>query len=137
LDAHPDFEPTLTTPAAPEYPSGHSVLGGAMVEVLKSVNKGNDATPGPMVLTASNGVQRTYYFLSNIATESAVSRVFSGGHFNFTTAPSQALGQKVAQTIMTGFDQKYGAGVASLQQAPPGAANKGKRRKKGKRSLRA
>lgn len=101
-----------------------------MSEVLKTLNNGNDVLPNPVVLTASTGQQRRYWSLQDIADESAVSRVFSGGHFNFTTAPSQALGQKVARAVVTGFDQKFGDGnVANLQGAAP---QQGRRRKRGR-----
>jgi len=124
MEAQPGWEPFLVTPAAPEYPNGHSTLGGAMCEIMSAFNNAKNETPFPLVLTSANGQQRTYHSMSQIADESAVSRVFSGGHWQHTTPPSMALGKQVGQTILKQFDDKYGVTTATqtLQQQQQRAA---------------
>eukprot|EP00624_Nannochloropsis_granulata_P005237 evm.model.NODE_37006_length_97105_cov_39.404202.15 len=51
--------------------------------------------------------------MSQIADDCAVSRVYSGGHWQHTTPPSMALGKQVGQAVIEQFDSMYGATTAA------------------------
>ena len=79
--ADPGWSSFLITPAIPDYPSGHSILGGAASEVLSRFF-GTDfvsftTTSGPPF----PGFTRSFTSFSQAALENANSRLFAGIHF--------------------------------------------------------
>jgi hypothetical protein len=91
----PLWETFLNTPAIPDYPSTHSVLGGAAAEVL--VRFFHDAaipfttTSGPPFA----GITRSYRRFLEAARENADSRVYAGIHFRTATTDGLRLGRQI------------------------------------------
>jgi hypothetical protein len=91
----PLWETFLDTPAIPDYPSTHSVLGGAAAEVLGRFFQ-DDAIPftttsGPPFA----GITRSYASFTEAAHENADSRVYAGIHFRTAARDGVRLGQKI------------------------------------------
>ena len=91
----PLWETFLNTPAIPEYPSTHSVLGGAAAEVLVRFFH-DDAiaftmTSGPPFA----GITRSYGSFLEAAHENADSRVYAGIHFRTATRDGVTLGRQI------------------------------------------
>lgn len=71
----------LNTPAIPDYPSTHSVLGGAAAEVLARYFGTDDIAFTVTSGVPFAGITRSFASLSQAAEENADSRVFAGSHF--------------------------------------------------------
>ena len=95
LKSDPNWEPILTTPAHPDYPSGHASYGGAAAEVLKAVF-GDDRVDVSFTWPAL-GVTRTYTSFSQLDREIIDARVWGGIHFRQTNEDSSALGHKIGE----------------------------------------
>jgi hypothetical protein len=95
LKSDPNWEPLLTTPAHPDYPSGHASYGGAAAEVLKAVF-GDDSVDVSFTWPAF-GVTRTYTSFAQIDREIIDARVWGGIHFRKTDEDSSALGHKIGE----------------------------------------
>ena len=77
----PGWESLLNTPAIPDYPSTHSVLGGAASEVMRRFFRDDDV---PFTTTSgapSGGLTRSFASFSQAAQENGDSRVYAGIHF--------------------------------------------------------
>lgn len=91
----PAWESFLNTPPIPEYPSTHSVLGGAAAAVLARFVR-DDA----IAFTATSGapfadITRSYASFSEAAQENADSRVYAGIHFREATRDGVRLGRRI------------------------------------------
>lgn len=96
-DADPSWESFLNTPPIPEYPSTHSVLGGAAAAVLAEFF-GTDQIAFAMTSGAPfPGISRSFTSFSQAAQENAESRVYAGIHFRTACRDGVALGQKIGQ----------------------------------------
>ena len=95
LKSDPNWEPILTTPAHPDYPSGHASYGGAAAEVLKAVF-GDDRVDVNFTWPAF-GVTRTYASFAQIDREIIDARVWGGIHFRKTDEDSSAFGHKIGE----------------------------------------
>ena len=98
LKSDPNWEPILTTPAHPDYPSGHASYGGAAAEVLKAVF-GDDRVDVSFTWPAF-GVTRTYASFAQIDREIIDARVWGGIHFRKTDEDSTAgqIGEYAVKT---------------------------------------
>jgi PAP2 superfamily len=95
--ADPTWESLLNTPPHPDYPSTHSVQGGAASVVLRQVF-GTDQVE----FTATSGVPlpgliRTFTSFSAAGQENADSRVYAGVHFRSATTNGLKLGRQVGR----------------------------------------
>jgi hypothetical protein len=102
-DGNPATEPDATwesflnTPPVPDYPSTHSVLGGAAAGVLAAVF-GTDQVAFTMTSGAPfAGITRAFTSFSQAAQENADSRVYAGIHFRTACRDGVALGQKIGR----------------------------------------
>lgn len=100
-DPDPTWDSLVTTPPAPDYPSGHSGQGGAMSEVLTrffghGVSFSTTSTTQP-------GVTRSFTSFSEAAKENANSRIYIGFHFRHATVEGLKLGGKVGQTAFNHY----------------------------------
>ena len=94
-------DPTWTSlevaPQHPEYPSGHTLQGGAQQAVLDTLV--GRRSPVPVALTSSNfaGQSRIYTDWATINQEIINARVWEGVHFRNSDKVGSALGKKVAE----------------------------------------
>jgi hypothetical protein len=86
------------TPALPDYPSTHSLLGGAAAEILREFT-GTKGFPFCMVSTTSapSGTQRCWDSFTRAELENAESRVLVGFHFRFAIQTGVKVGRKVGR----------------------------------------
>ena len=97
--AEPGWNSFLNTPPIPDYPSTHSVLGGAAAAVLADV-LGTDRVTFTMVSGPPfAGISRSFASFSAAAEENADSRVYAGIHFRTACRDGLALGQKIGQRV--------------------------------------
>ena len=91
----PSWESFLNTPPIPDYPSTHSVLGGAAAEILARFF--NDDAVAFTVTSGAPfaGITRSYASFSEAAKENADSRVYAGIHFREATRDGVRLGRRV------------------------------------------
>ncbi len=102
-EADPDWEPLLTTPPVPEYPSGHAALGNAASTVLSHIF-GNYSPFTTTSTTASPaGAERSFKSFKQAADENADSRVMAGIHFRFATEAGLKLGDKVGKWTLDNY----------------------------------
>ena len=91
----PVWESFLNTPPIPDYPSTHSVLGGAAAEVLARFFR-DDAVAFTVTSGAPfAGITRSYASLSEAAQDNADSRVYAGIHFREATRAGVRLGRRI------------------------------------------
>ena len=103
-DGNPSTQPDATwlpvrpTPALPDYPSTHSVLGGVAAEILRRFT-GNDVFPFCMVSTTAMpaGTQRCWTSFTHAELENAESRVLVGFHFRFAIETGVKVGRKIGK----------------------------------------
>jgi len=96
--ADPTWTPLLTTPAFPEYPSGHSTVSGAAATVLASYF--GKSTSFSMDSDVMTGVVRSFTSFSAVLDEIQDARIFGGIHFRTACADGQATGAAVANYIL-------------------------------------
>ncbi len=94
----PKWEPVLTTPPFPEYPSGHSAQSAAAAAVLTDLLGENfafeDATP------AADGLPpRAFASFQAAAEEAGLSRLYGGIHFRSAIERGQEQGRCVAAYV--------------------------------------
>ena len=89
------------TPPLPDYPSTHSLLGGAAAEILRRFT-GTSAFPFCMVSTTSapSGTERCWDSFTRAELENAESRVLVGFHFRFAIRTGVKVGRKVGRFAM-------------------------------------
>jgi hypothetical protein len=94
-----EWNPFLTTPAIPEWPSGHATVGAAAAEVMGRFF-GTDyigfrVTSG----VPFAGTTRQYYSFSQAALENANSRVIAGIHFRASCVAGLWQGQRIGDYV--------------------------------------
>jgi hypothetical protein len=108
--ADPNWQSFLNTPNIPDYPSTHSVLGGAAAEVLAWFF-GNDriaftTTSGaPFGTTPESGapfagLTRSFTSFSQAAQENADSRVYAGIHFRSAVRDGVLQGRSIGALVV-------------------------------------
>jgi hypothetical protein len=105
--ADPAWESYVNTPALPDYPSTHSVLGAAAAAVLARFF---DADQTSFTMTSGPpfaGITRSFTSLSQAARENAESRVLGGIHFRSACRAGLALGEQIGRRAYAGLLQPY------------------------------
>ena len=94
----PSWMSLRPTPALPDYPSTHSLLGGAAAEILRQFTATN-TFHFCMVSTTSapSGTQRCWNSFTDAELENAESRVLAGFHFRFAIETGVQVGRKVGR----------------------------------------
>ena len=103
-DGNPGTEPDPTwsalrpTPPLPDYPSTHSLLGGAAAEILRRFT-GTNAFRFCMISTTSTppGTERCWHSFTQAELENAESRVLVGFHFRFAIETGVDVGRKIGR----------------------------------------
>ena len=98
LTDDPDWTPLMSTPAHPEYTSGHSCASSAAAAVLADYF--GDDTPIMLESPAAPGWVRFYPSFSAAIDEVADARVFAGFHFRTACRDGAILGSDVAAFIL-------------------------------------
>jgi len=98
VDADKDtyWEPFLTTPLHPEYPSGHALVCSAGTRML-SLIFGKDDFSFELTTDDSPHVARSFQKLSDAAYDCAISRIYGGIHFPFAMFAGLDTGVFVAE----------------------------------------
>jgi hypothetical protein len=101
------WESYLNTPPLPDYPSTHSVAGGAAAAVLARFF-GTDQiaftmTSGPPF----PGITRSFTGFSQASQENADSRVYAGIHFRTACQDGIKLGESIGRRAFTQYLQPY------------------------------
>ena len=94
----PTWLPLRPTPALPDYPSTHSLLGAAAAEILRRFT-GTDHFRFCMGSTTATpaGTQRCWTSFTQAELENAESRVMVGFHFRFACETGVQVGRKVGK----------------------------------------
>ncbi|MBO0769672.1 MAG: vanadium-dependent haloperoxidase [Solirubrobacterales bacterium] len=97
----PSWTPFFTTPAYPDWVSGHGGVAGSAQAVLTAFVGPN--APAPIKVTSPNdpGVTHTYRNWAAVSDEVTNARVWEGIHFRFSDVTAAKLGKTVA-----GYDLK-------------------------------
>src|SRR5713101_5693457 len=103
----PTWETFMNTPSLPDYPSTHSVLGGAAAVVMSRFF-GTDQlsftmTSGPPF----PGITRSFKGFSEAQEENADSRVYSGIHFRNSTVAGILQGEQIGRQAFAQYLQPY------------------------------
>lgn len=98
-----DWEPFLTTPPVPEYPSGHAALGKASSIVLAHFFGNNSPFSTTSTTASPADVERSFKSFKQAADENADSRVMAGIHFRFSIHAGQKLGDKVGKWTLDNY----------------------------------
>jgi hypothetical protein len=104
--ADPTWTPLHVTPAIPDYPSGHSIEGGAAAGVFMEYF-GTDhmsfsacsvtVTTGDGTCGSANPIVHRFQSFTQAAAENAVSRVWIGYHFRYATEQGTAEGLRMGR----------------------------------------
>jgi hypothetical protein len=110
-DMESGWAPLIDNPAHPEYPSAHSILAGALGELLKAeVGRGRM----PELVTSSptaNGATRRWTTIDAFMQEVANARVWEGIHYRTSTEVGLGMGRQIGAL-----------GVARVAQSPRNVA---------------
>ncbi|MFI0444055.1 vanadium-dependent haloperoxidase [Actinomadura sp. 6N118] len=92
----PNWTPLHTTPAHPDYPSGHNTYSGAAEQVLTAL-VGPRTAPFALTSPTAPDVTRTYTAWRTLTQENVDARVWSGIHTRSADTAGVDLGRRVAQ----------------------------------------
>jgi hypothetical protein len=96
---HGAWNPVLTTPPHPDFPSGHSQTGGALAEVMSRLFGNNyqftlDTYPNLGM------APRHYNSFGEMADDIGKSRVYAGIHYTYSCTEGKKQGAKIAANIL-------------------------------------
>jgi hypothetical protein len=97
--ADPAWATLLVTPAAPDYPSTHSVLGAAAAETLARFFGADTISFTTTSGAPFPGITRSYTSFSQAARENADSRVYAGIHFRTACRDGLIQGTRVGRYV--------------------------------------
>ncbi|AWN43648.1 vanadium-dependent haloperoxidase [Methylobacterium durans] len=103
--ADDDWLPLLpATPDHPEYTSGHSVIGALAAKVMTDFF-------GPIPFSATSetlpDVVRHFDNFDQAARDEAMSRIYAGVHFAYSTEAGLVMGSQVGDVVVDAFHQKF------------------------------
>jgi hypothetical protein len=105
--ADPAWETYLNTPPIPEYPSTHSVAGGAAAVVLARIFGKDEIefkmTSGPPFA----GITRSFKSFSQASEENANSRIYAGIHFRSACRDGIKLGEQIGRRAFAHYLRPY------------------------------
>jgi hypothetical protein len=93
--ADPGWEPLVTSPAYPEYPSGLTAVVASMSRALKRTL--GTRRIDLFVTSPAAGVTRHYEFAGHFRRDAAEARIWSGIHFRSADAVGVAMGRTVSR----------------------------------------
>jgi hypothetical protein len=98
----PSWTPLFSTPAHPDYPSGHSCVSGAAAGIL--ANEFGHHRSFQMQTDLLIGVTRSFHGFADALEEMKDARINAGIHFRTATEDGTTLGGAVAQWVL---DHKF------------------------------
>jgi len=99
IDPDPGWTPLHSTPAHPDYPSGHNTYSGAAEEILSAL-VGPRTAPFELTSSTAPGVTREYTGWHQLTAENVDARIFSGIHTRSADEAGVTLGKKVAAHVL-------------------------------------
>ncbi|MFE7709321.1 vanadium-dependent haloperoxidase [Streptomyces sp. NPDC057486] len=99
IPAAPSWTPLHTTPAHPDYPSGHNTYAGAAEAVLTGL-VGPRTAPFTLTSATAPGVVRTYTAWHQLTHENTDARVWLGIHTRLADEAGVELGTDVARYVL-------------------------------------
>ena len=96
--ADPTWTPLLDSPAHPEYPSAHSVIDTAAIQVLESVFGQNHVFS--TTSTSVPGVVRTFNSFRDYGEDAAWARIYGGIHFRAAVVEGTRQGKKIGNWVL-------------------------------------
>ncbi|MEV6651687.1 vanadium-dependent haloperoxidase [Streptomyces sp. NPDC051219] len=107
VDRDPAWTPLHSTPAHPDYPSGHATYSGAAEGVLEAL-AGARTAPFELTSPTAPGVTRTYTSWQRLTEENVEARIFSGIHTRSADEAGVTLGKNVARHVLRHGDRLFG-----------------------------
>jgi hypothetical protein len=101
------WESFLNTPPIPDYPSTHSVCGGAAATILARFFDGDAIAFTTTSGAPFSGITRSFASFSQAAQENADSRVYAGLHFRTACRDGVMLGQTIGRHAFTHYLQPW------------------------------
>ncbi|GAA2303901.1 vanadium-dependent haloperoxidase [Glycomyces scopariae] len=101
----PSWTPFHTTPAHPDYPSGHNTYSGAAEEVLTQLVGDGPGAAFTIPSPSAPGVTRTYTTWHPLTTENTDARVWSGIHSRSADLAGVELSRNVAAYVLSRADE--------------------------------
>ena len=95
-----NWNPYLTTPLFPEYPSGHSVTSGAAAQVLTTMFGQVSFTDRTPIINGHENVQRSFTSFQQAANEAAISRMYGGIHYRVAIENGLEQGRCVSNHVL-------------------------------------
>ena len=95
----PTWSTYIPTPNHPEFPSGHSTTGGAVIGMMSNIF-GEDFHITLHTYDYLNYPSRSYTSFTQMLKEISDSRLYGGLHYRATLDKSEAQGKKVAENIL-------------------------------------
>jgi PAP2 superfamily len=95
----PNWSTYIPTPNHPEFPSGHSTTGGAVLTMMSKIF-GEDFHITLHTYDYLNYPSRSYTGFTQLLKEISDSRLYGGLHYRATLEKSEAQGKKVARNIL-------------------------------------
>jgi hypothetical protein len=101
------WTPLHTTPAHPDYPSGHTTYSGSAEQVLTTLFGARTSKPYTIPSPSAPGVTRTYSDWHQLTTENVDARVWSGIHTRTADTAGVTLGRQVAANALRDADRLF------------------------------
>ena len=95
-----NWQPYLSSPAFPEYPSGHSVVSGAASEVLTFLLGQVAFTDRTHIIYDHEPLQRSFTSFEHAEQEAAFSRMYGGIHYRVAIENGVRQGRCVGQQVI-------------------------------------
>ncbi|MEO3781298.1 vanadium-dependent haloperoxidase [Micromonospora sp. B11E3] len=107
-DGDPEWTPLHTTPAHPDYPSGHNTYSGAAEQVLTALVGPVARQPYTITSPSQPGATRTYTDWRRPTVENIDARVWSGIHTRTADEVGVRLGRDVAAHTVRNAPRLFG-----------------------------
>src|SRR5262249_51837335 len=106
--ADPNWSSFLNTPAHPDYPSTHSVAGGAASEVIPRPLNNDQVKFKVTTRPPFAGIVRSFDSLSQAAKENGMSRIYAGIHFRSAVEDGVKQGRQIGAYTINRFLLPFG-----------------------------
>jgi hypothetical protein len=96
----PSWEPLLSTPAHPDYPSGHTIYSGATAEVIRRLIGTDQLAFDSALMLPTGQLARSWTSLSEAEKDVMGARIWAGIHFRTADEHGIALGHAIAENAV-------------------------------------